>query len=62
MNGITVAKLLRMIQSSVSKAVQRSENLALENKYSLYAPFLLLCGKGYFPLYFIGITDYGKKV
>lgn len=49
MNGITVAKLLRMIQSSVSKAVQRRENLALENKYSLYAPSFTAMWERLFP-------------
>jgi len=35
MNGSTVAKLLGIIQSSVSRAVQRGEKLALEKQYSL---------------------------
>jgi len=35
MNGTAVAKSLRLIQSSVSRAVQRGEKLALENHYSL---------------------------
>ena len=35
MSGSAVAKLLGIIQSSVSRGVQRGEKLALENQYSL---------------------------
>jgi len=35
MNGTAVAKLLGMVQSSVSRAVQRGEELALDNQYNL---------------------------
>ena len=34
MNGTTVARLLDIIQSSVSRAVRRGERLALGNGYS----------------------------
>ena len=34
-NGTAVAKLLGIIQSSVSRAVRRGERLALDNGYSL---------------------------
>ena len=35
MNGTAVAKLLGIIQSSVSRAVRRGERLVLDNGYSL---------------------------
>ena len=35
MNGTTVAKLLGITQSSVSRAVERGERLALDNQYDL---------------------------
>ncbi len=35
MNGTAVAKLLGIIQSSVSEAVQRGERLDLEGQYNL---------------------------